>query len=148
MFECIKTVNDLPHPPHELLDDIPTIIQTRKNMHFDIHSKVYGSYTTNPDLESFYQQYFDNEIVCRYQLINDELPIHIDGGLEDQWKYNYLLDTGGQVYTSFWTSVNDSPQLVYRTICEPLTWYHLNVSMPHSISKPDSTRFSLVIRNK
>ena len=147
MLEYIKPVDYLPHPPVELIDNIEDIPRIRKNMHFDINSKTYASYTTNIDLENFYQQYFNYKIACRYQLINDELPVHIDWGLENQWKYNYLLDPGGEnVYTSFWTS-KDTPKLLYKTICESNKWYYLNVSIPHSISKPQSTRFSLVIRS-
>jgi hypothetical protein len=142
-----STIDWLPVPPEELVDDLDRIPELRENMMASIvPAELYESYNTGIELEQYYQQYFDYDIVCRYQIIHKEIGVHVDYGIED-YKYNYLFDTGGTVATHHWTSVED-PQLLNTTYCDQGVWYELNVAIPHSISKPDSTRYSLVIRKK
>lgn len=154
----IQTVSYLPDPPMDLVDDIDIIPSIRENHHFDTsYSHIYASYTTSQELEDYYQQFFDYDIACRYQVINAALRAHVDDGLENQWKYNYLFTAGGNVETSFWSDVQQpggfeypgtGPELLHTEVCEENQWYKLNVACPHSISQPSSTRFSLVIRRK
>lgn len=146
----IIEVDTLPDPPANLVDDVNDIPRLRINDHPDkSYEYLYASYTTLPELEEFYQQFFDYPIACRYQLINGALDVHTDAGFgpDTLWKYNYLFTTGGDVETRFWTSVDD-PELVYSVVCDANKWYRLNASEPHSTTATNSTRFSLVIRKE
>lgn len=145
----VEKITWLPTPPNELVDSLQDIPLTQKNCHLDTsYSHIYASYTTNSNLEEYFQQFFDYDIACRYQIINGALRPHVDDGLENQWKYNYLFDTGGYVETLFWSNVQSSAELLHTEVCEQNQWYKLNVSCPHSITHPQNTRFSLVIRRK
>jgi hypothetical protein len=154
----IKEAEWLPEPPASLVDDLESIPSIRQNRHHDItYSHIYASYTTSPELEQFYQDLFDYEIACRYQVIGGKLRPHVDVGIHDGWKYNYLFTTGGAVTTSWWSSDQEldpfgypgtGPELLYEIECEPNKWYSLNVHDPHAISQPQTTRYSLVIRKK
>ena len=144
----VRLADELPHPPEELLDTLDILPEKYKNYHPTGWWSTVSSYDTNPGLEEFFQEYFDYPIVCRYQLIFRSLPPHIDAGLKGMTKFNYLLEPGGKdIETYFWSDM-EGQTLLHTEICEPRTWYELNVGIPHGISNVDTCRFSLVIRTR
>lgn len=146
MNNFYREIDWLPIPPAELLDDLDTVIKKYKNEWHTPNSTFYASYRTNPSLEEFYQKLFDYKIACRYQVIYKALHVHTDWELDNQWKFNYLFTTGGDVKTQFWSSTNEDRKLLFETTIPINQWHEINVSEPHSITSPESTRFSLVIR--
>lgn len=166
MNNYYKEVDWLPTPPLELLEDLETVKQTYKNGWY-LPKSIYATYGVDTTLlndtsklkklQEFYQPHFDYKIVCRYQIITGELPMHIDRKLENDTKYNFLLLNGGEkVVTQFW-SKNDGDvggtrldetgrDLKFEITIPVKQWHELNVSEPHSVTGILSDRFALVIR--
>lgn len=134
---------DLPHPP--FIESYDQITNYRNYWHTPEYSDTYASYGTDPAIVDFYQDYFDKDITVRYQVIKKALPRHTDWDLP-LWKYNYLITTGGDVKTQFWSDM-DNDNIVFEIQTPVNTWHELNVGEPHSVTAPTFPRISLVIRN-
>jgi hypothetical protein len=140
-----QEVNWLPDIPSELLDDWETI----KNRGNIFKSKrvegIYASYLVSSKLRKFLQSYFDKPINVRYQVINDQLPVHIDAGGIFR-KFNYLLDAGGEsVFTRWWDSLDNPSTIVYQCQAQEFTWHQIKVNHAHDISPIKRTRLSIEI---
>ena len=139
-----KENQKLPKIPDYLIDDLDTIklrnniFQNKKIEH------LYRSYLPSRNLKQFLQNYFEQPINVRYQLILGQLPIHVDSGALSI-KYNFLLLTGGDVKTRWWDNLADPKEIVYQCQVPAYTWHELKVDSPHDISIPSSPRLSVEI---
>ena len=139
-----EEIDWLPEIPNDLIDDLNTI-NSRGNI-FPIKDveHIYASYLVSPDLKKFLQSYFDYPINARYQVIRQQLPVHVDVG-DLPYKFNYLIDTGGEVKTRWWSQIEDPKNLEYGKYLKPNTWYKLNVAIPHDISSISRPRISVEV---
>ena len=140
-----EEIKHLPVIPNEVLKDLKTI-ETYKDL-FSIpnFSDTYCSYEANQELINFLENYFDSKIQVRYQVIKKALPIHIDK-VKLSTKLNYLLDTGGDVKTRWWTSVDEPREMLFEYSQKVNTWYKLNIQIPHDISAPSNFRVSVTVK--
>lgn len=143
----IELVDDLPPIPDHLIKDL-AIIET-----YDDHFKntvkdyedTYASRSANQDLVDYLQQFFDSPIKVRYQIIKKELPVHTDG-THQATKLNYMVDTGGDVKTRWWSSVDDPKHIIEEAVQQPGNWYRLNIQVPHDITQPERPRISITVK--
>lgn len=146
MLYCEK-VNNLPTVPNYLIKDLDTI-ETYTDLFLkqtDEYVGIYSSYKANLGLEDFIQQFFEYPVLVRYQVIKKSLPIHIDKAKVSK-KLNYIIDTGGNVKTRWWSSVNEPRQILSEYQQEVNTWYNLDIHTPHDITIPDRPRISITVR--
>ena len=111
MVYC-KEIDYLPTIPSHLIKDLKTI-ETYTDLFLrqtDKHVGVYSSYEANIDLTDYIQQLFDYPVFVRYQVIKKTLPVHVDKATVSK-KLNYIIDTGGNVKTRWWSNVNDPKQI-------------------------------------
>ena len=138
---------DLPPIPDHLIKDLTTI-ETYKD-HFNHTNKdykgTYSSYSANEDLVEYLSQYFDHPITVRYQVIRRELPVHIDKTVQDT-KLNYIIDPAGDVKTQWWTTADETKELVEEHVLETGKWYKLNIKVPHSITSLLRERVSITVK--
>lgn len=134
---------DLPIIPDHLIKDLTTI-KTYKD-HFNYTNNNYKSYSANEDLAEYLSKYFDNPITVRYQVISRELPVHVDEIVQDT-KLNYIIDPGGDVKTQWWTTADETKELVEEHVLETGKWYRLNIKVPHSITSLSRERVSITVK--
>ena len=163
MDEFVKYI-DLPQIPEDLL---LTNLEDIKNLEtrMTTPSELYMTYNAPLELYEFIQQGFSTGIQVRYQVMNGQLPVHIDADFRGvSHVYNYGISTGGDnVKTRWWDQdvieekriafdgghfdiiwgdeVDSDP--LYETVIEPKRWHQLTVNVPHDISKLDSPRTSV-----
>lgn len=144
-----ETISFLPHIPKNLLDDLDTI-ESYENV-FPAQGeyvKTYASYVAPEPLADFMQLWFDYPVLTRYQVIKKALHVHVDVGIKGV-KYNYILDTGGDVKTRWWNDVDEKATTILHEVqSEPFVWHSLNISEPHNITEPSRPRVSVVVRKK
>ena len=146
MVYC-KEIDYLPTIPSHLIKDLETI-ETYTDLFLrqtDKHVGVYSSYEANIDLTYYLQQLFDYPVFVRYQVIKKSLPVHVDKAIVPK-KLNYIIDTGGDVKTRWWSSVDDPKQLIAEHQQKVNTWYELDIHTPHDITTPDRPRVSITVR--
>ena len=156
---------DIPQIPENLLltniEDI-TSLETQKTT----PNGLYTTYHAPAELYEYVKQgFFNNNVQVRYQVMNGQLPIHVDSDYQGvSHVYNYCIITGGDsVKTRWWEqSVIEDKRisfdgghfdaiwgdeinggLLYETVIEPNRWHKLTVNVPHDISKLDYPRASL-----
>ena len=143
-----KPVPDLPIVPDSLILDLKAI---EENQHLCAvaNEDMYRSYSANADLRDYLAEFHPYPIVVRYQVINRPLPVHVDSHKADHpWKLNYIIHTGGDVRTQFWSSENEPHELIEEHTLEKNKWYKLNINQPHSITPPITTRISITVKRK
>ena len=146
MLHCEK-VNNLPTIPNYLIKDLD-IIETYTDLFLKKTNKyigVYSSYEANEDLSNYISQLFEYSVFVRYQVIKKSLPIHIDKAKVSK-KLNYIIDTGGNVKTRWWSSVEEPRQMLSEYQQKVNTWYNLDIHTPHDITIPDRPRISITVR--
>ena len=146
MVYC-KEIDYLPTIPSHLIKDLKTI-ETYTDLFLrrtDKHVGVYSSYEANKDLTDYIQQLFDYPIRVRYQVIKKTLPVHVDKANVPK-KLNYIIDTGGDVKTRWWSNVDDPKQIIAEHQQKANTWYELDIHTPHDITIPDRPRVSVTVR--
>ena len=146
MVYC-KEINYLPTIPSHLIKDLKTI-ETYTDLFLrqtDKHVGVYSSYEANIDLTDYIQQLFDYPVFVRYQVIKKTLPVHVDKATVPK-KLNYIIDTGGDVKTRWWSNVDDSKKIIAEHQQKANTWYELDIHTPHDITVPDRPRVSVTVR--
>ena len=146
MVYC-KEINYLPTIPSHLIKDLKTI-ETYTDLFLrqtDKHVGVYSSYEANIDLTNYIQQLFDYPVFVRYQVIKKTLPVHVDKATVAK-KLNYIIDTGGDVKTRWWSNVDDSKKIIAEHQQKANTWYELDIHTPHDITVPDRPRVSVTVR--
>ena len=141
-------IDFLPKIPQEIISDLAEI-ETYDNAfpHKELVD-VYASYKVPQKLSDYIQQYFDYDVTVRYQVIKDNLPIHIDIGVEEI-KYNYLISTGGDnVKTRFWDDCKNPRKMLHEIITKQTTWHCLNIKIPHEVINVASPRVSITVKRK
>ena len=146
MVYC-KEIDYLPTIPSHLIKNLETI-ETYTDLFLkqtNKHVGVYSSYKANLGLTDYVQQLFDYPVFVRYQVIKKSLPVHVDKAIVPK-KLNYIIDTGGDVKTRWWSSVDDPKQLIAEHQQKVNTWYELDIHTPHDITTPDRPRVSITVR--
>lgn len=142
-----QEISFLPNIPNNLIKDLKTI-ETYKD-HFSTSnenfSDTYTSREVNLDLHNYIQTFFNKPIKVRYQIIKKELPIHVDKTYQES-KLNYIIDTGGDVKTMWWTSIKEPRNIIQEHTLENNKWYRLNIQTPHSITIPERPRISVTVK--
>ena len=75
-----EEISDLPIIPSHLIKDLKTI-ESYKDLFLkktNKYSGIYSSYESNTDLSDYIQQFFDHQVLVRYQVIKKSLPVHVD----------------------------------------------------------------------
>lgn len=129
-------------PPKSLLLPLNEIEQLENLFPNKDYAHVYASYGVPLPLAEWAQDALQMKAIVRYQVIQADMEPHIDLG-NQQWKYNYILDAGGDnVKTRWWKN----KEVVYEHICEENVWYALNILQTHDVVGVTSPRVSLVVR--
>ena len=138
---------NLPKIPLELLDPIDKIMTFKDE--FDSQglfddtnfNQTYAIYTAPQKLHDYIQTLFDFPVKVNYQVIHKKLPKHKDIGIVGK-KYNYLIDTGGDVYTRWY---DDNDTVLFEIKSKPFEWHALQIDIEHDITTPSHTRLSVVV---
>ena len=144
-----EEISDLPIIPSHLIKDLKTI-ESYKDLFLkktNKYSGSYSSYESNTDLSDYIQQFFDHQVLVRYQVIKKSLPVHVDKANVSN-KLNYIIDPGGDVKTRWWSSVEEPRKIIseYKQLIN--RWYRLDIHTPHDISMPTNPRISITVRKK
>ena len=144
-----EEISDLPIIPSHLIKDLKTI-ESYKDLFLkktNKYSGIYSSYESNTDLSDYIQQFFDHQVLVRYQVIKKSLPVHVDKANVSN-KLNYIIDPGGDVKTRWWSSVEEPRKIIseYKQLIN--RWYRLDIHTPHDISMPPNPRISITVRKK
>lgn len=135
---------DLPKIPLEVLDPLDKILTFNDEFKDiwanDTFSQTYANYTAPQKLHDYIQPLFDFPAKVNYQVIHKKLPRHKDVGIVGK-KYNYIIDTGGDVYTRWYK--NDT--MIFEVKSEPFEWHTLQIDVEHDITTPSRTRLSVVV---
>lgn len=144
MNDYYEKIN-LPKIPLEVLDPLDKIL-TFNDEFKDVWdadndlSQTYANYTVPQKLQDYIQTLFDFPVKVNYQVINKKLPKHKDIGIVGK-KYNYIIDTGGDVYTRWYN--NDT--VVFEIKSKPFEWHTLQIDVEHDITTPSHTRLSVTV---
>ena len=119
-----EEISDLPIIPSHLIKDLKTI-ESYKDLFLkktNKYSGIYSSYESNTDLSDYIQQFFDHQVLVRYQVIKKSLPVHVDKANVSN-KLNYIIDPGGDVKTRWWSSVEEPRKIIseYKQLIN--RWY-------------------------
>lgn len=151
-------IDYLPKIPNDLILDIDSI-RSKNDQPTVSFGKVFEVYDVDKKLFNYLNPYINFDASIRWQIVNDNLPLHCDTG-DSSEKYIYLLKKGGdKVITSFWSKKTTDPveggvlEQEGRTklleVSENLhVWHKINVKMPHKVTGLDSTRLAIIIRPK
>lgn len=140
-----KEIDWLPRIPDTLIEDFESFSKRGNIFRSETVEGIYESYLVLPELRNFLQEYFDRPINARYQVINSQLPVHIDIGSFSR-KFNYILDPGGEdVFTRWWNSVDNPENIIYSTIAPSRKWHEIRVDVPHDISAVLYPRISIEV---
>jgi hypothetical protein len=143
---------DFPQIPEELLlskQEVEEALTPVTLYHRDgtVYSAPwYHVYTCNDTLSAWIKNLLPFEVQYVEYIISDQaITLHKDIGRTRA--LNYILDTGGeQVTTEFF---DDDENLLLQKVCEPHTWYDLNVGMYHRVAEPqDHARFLISVTPK
>jgi hypothetical protein len=147
-MQFYEKVTFLPGIPEGLIKPLD-IIESMPNVFPDPdYAHTYASYKANDDLQAWAQSYFDFPVLARYQVIKQQLPIHVDVGIVGI-KYNYLISRGGDdVKTRWWDSVENPSKILFETTSPLRVWHSLNIEVPHDITEISYPRISVTIRKK
>lgn len=138
----------IPTIPTKLIDCLE-IIEQRTN-YFPVPEvvSIYASYEVNQDLQDWIQSQFNYPVVARYQVIKQNLPVHVDRGITE-FKYNFIVSTGGNdVHTNWWDDLDSPKQIVYSIVAQKNIWYSLNVKTPHNVTNVTEPRISVTVKKQ
>lgn len=148
MNNYCKKVSNLPVIPSNVILSLNEIIKNKDCFSVKNYSHVYSSYEANDELIHYLENFFDDKIIVRYQVIRQNLPVHTDKIAVPE-KLNYIIDPGGtSVKTKFWSSVEEPRELVEEHVLEKNSWYLLNIQKPHSVHDLETTRTSITVKMK
>ncbi len=143
MNDYYEKIN-LPKIPLEVLDPLDKILtfndEFKDIWSDDTFSQTYANYTAPQKLHDYIQTLFDFPVKVNYQVIHKKLPKHKDIGIVGK-KYNYIIDTGGDVYTRWY---NDDT-VVFEIKSKPFEWHTLQIDVEHDITTPSHTRLSVTV---
>jgi len=133
---------DLPQIPYDFLL-LPDEIELLTCATPELWEHGYGSFIPeDPELEEFLAPYFDGDLTVRYQMILNDLPAHTDI-CEQDWKYNFLYDSGGDDVQTHWWVANEITDTLRAKVHE---WTKLNVKIEHSVSGISYPRLSITVK--
>jgi hypothetical protein len=145
MIYCYEP-SHLQQIPQDLIDDLDTIKTYVNAFPYKEVEHIYASYVAPEKLTAFIQNQFDTPVMVRYQVISEDLEVHIDHGTDD-YKLNYLVHLGGDnVITRWWNSEQSDATMLHSEVFESHKWYKLNVAIPHDVVGIISPRVSIVVR--
>ena len=137
------TYLDLPSIPQELLESVDEILNKpfSQGTAFDRDPDFRLKDVPN-DTANYIKSIFDMDINIRYQLINRDLPLHVDK-VDRRIAFNYLLDPGGE---NVLTNVFDNDMNLTDSIkIETHKWHRLQTSMPHLVKNIQTTRIAISV---
>ncbi len=145
MLFNIKTVEKFNFPPipeHLILslEEIrklnPVVLKKSDGSVYEVD--WYRSYFCNEELTQWIKDNIPiNVHYVEYIVTTKPVTLHTDLGRKEA--FNYILNAGGDnVVTEFYSE--DKSTLIDKIVCEPETWYGLNVSAPHCVSMQTETR--------
>jgi len=144
----IEKLNFIPKVPNNLLLTIEEAMDNENTYQGSAPKNIYGSFICNESLYDWIQQYFNYEVIVRYQIIGQDLPLHRDHGIIGT-KANYLITSGGEnVITQWWDDEHNPSKMLYEEKCDINTWYNLNIEEPHTVLNVKETRYSITVRKK
>lgn len=132
----------LPEIPKSVLMSLEQVEKLDNVFYGKAGKETYALYPANKELIDFLTPYFNFKCVIMYQVIKNDLKPHIDKGLRDDYKYNYLINSG-EALTHWW----QDEKIVYTEKCLENTWYSINVSIKHSVSNIVSPRLSVIVKH-
>ena len=132
--------------PYDLIDDLNTIKTYTNAFPYKEIEHIYASYVAPEKLTAFVQSQFGTPIKVRYQVISQNLEVHIDLGT-DEYKLNYVIHSGGNnVTTRWWSGEQVDATVLHSEVLKTSKWYNLNVAIPHDVIGITSPRVSIVVR--
>ena len=139
-----EVIDYLPTIPKELIEDLSSIIDKSNLFDGEAQEEQYASYPVSQELYDFIQQHFEYPVIVRYQVIQENLKIHVDKDVEE--KYNYIIEAGGNNVITLWHR-SKFPKSIYAKLnAQPNTWYLLNVKFPHSVQNVEKPRISITVK--
>lgn len=144
----LTKIDFIPPVPKNLILSVDEARQNENTYAGSAPVDVYGSFYPNESLRDWIQQYYDYEVVVRYQIFTQSLPIHRDHGILGR-KSNYIIEAGGDnVLTQWWDDEKNPQKILHQEKCETNTWYDLDIETPHSVINVEKTRYSITVRKK
>lgn len=130
--------------PHDLIDcNLENILKLEDCTPFFEYQNFRQHKIKDKNLLEIIQKNFSFNIYDNtyYQVIKNELPIHID--LRD-FAYNYILCTGGQnVYTVWYDDHKETE--IFKIKLPKYKWHRLDVSKPHTVTGLESIRIAITV---
>lgn len=112
-FEYLDFVDHLPKIPEDLIEYDIEKIETFK-IHYAAKLVDYKSYNAPRKIYEFLKPYFSYSIQIKYQIIKEQMPIHVDYmQIQNQrpFIFNYVLISGGSnVNTRHWKLPEELPE--------------------------------------
>jgi hypothetical protein len=146
---------DLPPIPPELLKTKEWLLENQEPSY---EVKEHASYRTDEPLKEWLKQHFSNEIISRYQLLHNGIPLHIYKESKLPHKVYYMLERGGDnVKTNFYeTNIEDLEnnrgyatakpgKLIQSAETLEGRWYALDVLKFHEVVETEKPRFFLAV---
>ena len=133
-------VSGLPDLPERFYNTYETITQIAESF----SSEEWGAFEawySHDGLQETLSEWFDYDILARYQTLTQDIDPHIDHGIITR-KYLYLWNTGGSdVWTHWWhdNKITQSMRL------QPFVWYDMDVGTTHSVSGIEHPRLGVSI---
>jgi|ETNvirenome_6_85_1030632.scaffolds.fasta_scaffold00054_68 hypothetical protein len=127
---------DLPDPPCFLDTES---IKLKENTWVG-NKENYGIYFCEDELTDFLKPLFPECTCFRYQVLQPNIPRHIDYNRSSC--YNYLLQLGGDNVETVWWK-NDKE--IYRTCIPEKKWHKLDISIEHSIENIETERIAITV---
>lgn len=127
--------SNIPPVPTELILTYDEILKqpiwtthTREGKVYEVD--WYKVYVANESLQQWIRAQFDSKIECiEYIIAYRALDLHRD--MERTRAFNYVIQAGGALATEVLDY--DKETVLNSVICKPLTWYYLNVDLPHRV---------------
>ena len=132
----------LPEIPQSVLLSLDEVEKLDNVFYGKATKDAYALYPANQDLIDYLQPYFDFKCIVMYQVIRKDLKPHIDKGLRNDYKYNYLINSGDAL-THWW----QDEKIIHTEKCLEHIWYSINVGIKHSVSNIVSPRLSIIVKH-
>ena len=135
---------DLPRIPDEFLESIEEIMALpKKPKTFARPGYPITTKYVSPKLNQYIESIFPIPVWVGYQVIHDNIPIHVDSGGNRRVCYNYLLQQGGdEVYTTFY---NENHEVVQTEKLELHRWHRLNTENLHGVQGVKDFRIAITV---
>ena len=149
----LYTELDIPSVPESLVICDPDEVRKRhpdsrhlRGITESSSKTVYTTHDVNDELTNFLKQYFGDDVVVKYQVLEKDIPIHIDFGRKAA--FNYLLHEGGdKVITRWYDKVKGKLEYIpkYEKRIPKFKWHKIDTSEYHTCTGITDKRLALTI---